>query len=447
MLSRELDYSAVFVVNNGQEKKAIITEYPDASIYVASEYIDENLASLTYENFIGFEKKYSIRSLWNLILSDRFLIDCPHKYVVRIGAGYLSFFEMVFKNEKPNIFFNEPIAVYSSYAAYYVGLAWNVKYLSPMTSRTHDATHHYFLSDPYQLNINFNSKYTQSLASPEYYTQAEKYLQDFEKKSLKPELMVFTGRKPKLPLSSIRALFSFFRGVIKPKEKYDYINRNNYKRQFDSLIFYCRYQLIKRYFTVKEPDLNRKYVFVPLHYQPEASTLVCAPKYEKQLFLVDSLAKSVPADTILYVKEHYALLGHKRVSFYKELTKYPNVCLINPWVDSHVLIKNSEAVVVLTGTAGFESVLYRKPVILLGRIFYENAPGVVTLDDIYGAYSQALAKWKRPSRDEVIAYLAECFRTMYEGCVYTIVPSTLQPENINKVASSILEQINRMNTK
>ena len=32
-------------------------------------------------------------------------------------------------------------------------------------------------------------------------------------------------------------------------------------------------------------NYNRKYVYFPLHYQPEASTIVCAAKYEKQLII------------------------------------------------------------------------------------------------------------------------------------------------------------------
>ena len=209
------------------------------------------------------------------------------------------------------------------------------------------------------------------------------------------------------------------------------------------MVFFFRYQIIKRFFKKGLPDFERKYVFVPLHYQPEASTLVCAAKYEKQLFLIDSLSKSIPSDTLVYVKEHYALLGHKKIRFYEDLSKYPNVVLIDPWIDSHELIKKSEAVVALTSTAGFEAILYRKPVFVLGRIFYENAPGVIRLDDIYGEYNKKLSEWKRPSLEQVVLYLAECFRTMYEGCVYTVVPKTFNVENIKMVAGSILNQFKK----
>ena len=85
-------------------------------------------------------------------------------------------------------------------------------------------------------------------------------------------------------------------------------------------------------------------------------------KYEKQLFFIDSWAKSLPADTVLYVKEHYAFLGNRDPHFYEELKQYPNVVIVDPWESSRKLIENAVAVTTLTGTAGWEAMLLRKPV-------------------------------------------------------------------------------------
>ena len=158
-----------------------------------------------------------------------------------------------------------------------------------------------------------------------------------------------------------------------------------------------------------------KYVLFPLHFQPEASTIVCAEKYEKQLFFIDSWAKSLPADTKLYVKEHYAVLGHRDISFYKELKKYPNVRLINPWTDTQDLIKHAQAVTTLTGTAGWEAMLHKKPVFIGGNIFFDSAPGVIKLEDVFGNYITALKNWKQPSDHEIIQYLCAYHRVIYKG--------------------------------
>ena len=61
------------------------------------------------------------------------------------------------------------------------------------------------------------------------------------------------------------------------------------------------------------------------------------------MFFIDSIVKNLPADTLLYVKEHYAFLGSRHLNFYKEINKnYPNVVLIDPFISSRDLILESE---------------------------------------------------------------------------------------------------------
>ena len=177
--------------------------------------------------------------------------------------------------------------------------------------------------------------------------------------------------------------------------------------------FYLRYNYCKRFY--QKADYKKKYIYYPLHFQPEASTLVCAEKYEKQLFFIDSWAKSLPADTVLYVKEHYAVLGHRSISFYKELKKYPNVVLIDPWESSRKLMQNAVAVTTLTGTAGWEAMLLQKPVFIGGNIFFENAPGVIKVDDMFENYLPKMKTWKKPSDEAVIKYLCAYFRVIKPG--------------------------------
>lgn len=188
----------------------------------------------------------------------------------------------------------------------------------------------------------------------------------------------------------------------------------NYKHVLDEEIFYFRYKKSKKFYN--KADKTKKYVYFPLHYQPESSTLVCASKYEKQLFFIDSWAKSLPSDTVLYVKEHYTLLGNRELSFYKEIQKYPNVILIDPLEDSRQLILGAVAVTTLTGTAGFEAMLLGKPVIICGNVFYENAPGVIKIDDIFQQYLPIMQNWKKPQRSDIIKYLCEYFRCLQNGC-------------------------------
>jgi capsule polysaccharide modification protein KpsS len=217
-----------------------------------------------------------------------------------------------------------------------------------------------------------------------------------------------------------------------------------YKNIFNPLKYFIRYQMSKKYFS--KPDYSLKYFYFPLHLQPEASTIVCAQKYENQLFFIDSLVKSIPADTIIYVKEHYAGLGSRKLEFYKNLSKYPNILLIDPLVDTYKLIQNSIGVLTLTGTAGWEAMLLRKPVFIAGNIYFDNAPGIIKVKEIYDNFLPMLKNWKQPSKDEIIKYLCEYFSHTFKGDVNSGNLNNkhcFNQDNINEVAKSLFLRFNK----
>lgn len=438
------DIEALFVTNDQYESQYIKNKIPHSEVNDISSFIRQHREQLNFEKFQYFEKKYKCAPLWKFIYTDRFLINKSYDYCIKITTGLFMFFENIFENNNIDYYYDETIATLQSYIAYLVANGNRVKYISQMTARGKDSTHHYFVNDPFQYNMNFASNYEEKIYNNEIVLEANKYLEEFESQNLKPVNMIYTGLKPKLRKGFLRLPINWFKNIINPKynDEFSYMYYKRYKNTFDPLIFYVRYYLSKKYYS--EPDYSKKFVYFPLHYQPEASTIVCAQKYEKQLFFIDSWAKSLPADTVLFVKEHYALLGNRSRDFYKELRKYPNVMLIDPWIDSFDLIKKSVAVTTLTGTAGWEAMLLRKPVFLAGKILFDNAPGIIKVDEIYDHYINLLKKWSQPKREDIIKYLCEYFSTLSEGNVYAASSDCYSIENINKVSISLLNQINIM---
>jgi len=428
----------IFITNDKFESSYVSEQVPDSIVYDVASYMESIWGKLDQVTLSDIEKEYDCAPIWKYIYTDRFLIHRDYSYCVKTTAGLFKFFEYVFTIEKVDFYYDETIATLQSYVAYLVGKKLKVQYVSQMVARGKDATHHYFLIDPFQLNAYFERSKEKN---QKYLVEAQSFLSEFEHKCPKPSNMIFTGKLPKLSLSYIvlPLYYLYYRFLSKYNNKYSYMYYKGYNRVFDGLKFYIRYKISKK--NYKNPDFSKKYIYFPLHYQPEASTIVCAQKYEKQLFYIDSWAKSLPADTMLYVKEHYAVLGHRELSFYKELKKYPNVVLIDPLVDTFSLIKNSVAVTTLTGTAGWEAMLLRKPVFLGGRIFYEDAPGVIRVDDIYGNYLSLLNSWKQPSREDVIEYLARYLSTLRKGWVYAASSSVYEGDNMHNVAVSLVEYL------
>ncbi len=428
----------VFIVTDNKEAEKVKKTYPEAITYETSRYISDHWNEFNYVKFCEYEKKYDCAPLWKYVYTDRYLIYRDFDYVVRITVGLFSFFEYVFSKHNINIYYSETIATLQCYVAYLVGKKTGAKYYAQTSARGFSATMQYVMNDPYQSIYMMNNDYNHDIYTEEELRRAKDFLDEFLKIDQVPVYMISDGQKPRFKFSYLALPFLRFvrRFNKRNNNPCSYMYYESYKHITDPIKFFFRYHYCRHYYT--KADISKKYVLFPLHYQPEASTIVCAQKYEKQLFFIDSLAKSLPADTVLYVKEHYAFLGHRDVSFYKELQKYPNVFLIDPWEKTRELIKHAEAITTLTGTAGWEAMLFRKPVIVGGNIFYENAPGVIKVEDIFDNYIKIITSWKKPTEEELLRYLCSYIRALSPGRNWFADSD----DNITKVVDGLMAAVN-----
>lgn len=133
-----------------------------------------------------------------------------------------------------------------------------------------------------------------------------------------------------------------------------------------------RYRLWRGYNDLYDeirPDKDN-FVFYPLHYEPELAILLLSPFYFNQIELIRYIARSLPLDYKLYVKEHPAMYSKRARSYYQELKKIPNVVLVDTNIKSSELVNRAKVVTTITGTAGWEASLLGKPVITFGEVFY-----------------------------------------------------------------------------
>jgi hypothetical protein len=114
-----------------------------------------------------------------------------------------------------------------------------------------------------------------------------------------------------------------------------------------------------------------KSVFFALHFQPEQSTLVGGIYYANQVSLIESLAKSLPLDYTLVIKEHPAGRGARPAWQYRHLASFPNVIFCD--APSKSIAAQVAAVVTINGTIGLEAMALDKPTIVLGRSFFDYA--------------------------------------------------------------------------
>lgn len=130
------------------------------------------------------------------------------------------------------------------------------------------------------------------------------------------------------------------------------------------------------------PDWREPFVYYPLHYEPELAILLLSPFYFDQVELIKYIARSVPLNYKIYVKEHPAMVSKRARSYYRKLAKIPNVKLIHHKTPSADLIRHAALTATITGTAGWEASLLGKPVITFGDVFYNALPFVKRVHNI-----------------------------------------------------------------
>ncbi len=141
----------------------------------------------------------------------------------------------------------------------------------------------------------------------------------------------------------------------------------------------------KEYIDVQSRvDLNKKFIYAALHYQPEAATAPLGGVFVDQLLAIKTLACSLPEDWIIYVKEHpvqWLANGLNYTTFrypgyYSAIAAVKNVKIIPLETPAQEMIDNCQAVATITGTVGREALMRLKPVIIFGYPNYRDCPGV-----------------------------------------------------------------------
>ena len=250
---------------------------------------------------------------------------------------------------------------------------------------------------------------------PKKLKDAEKYINEFREKNFEPEYMINVNSEfelKKLSIEFFKILFYLPSILIRKLSCRVFFENLNYVK-FRQKIFYFKSLVFKSLkilrFKPDKPDFEKNYVYYPLHVDPEASTMVLSPLYTNQLFVIETLLKTIPNDHFLYVKEHKPMIGIRHKSFYKKIKKFPRVRLISPFNDQFELIKNSKFVTTITGTVGLEALLLKVPVILFGSANYETIKeGIIKVTDI-NLLEKQIESFKMDNKkleEQLIKYIA-----------------------------------------
>ena len=381
---------------------------------------------------------------------DRYSYGNYRKIYEEIMLAYIEFFDNIFRKEKIGFIISEPVAGTFSFLAHLIGKLYNVYYRGIESARfpnRFDILKNIYGHNQQRAELFEKGTHTLNQDSLNYLSKLD---------IMQPDYVKGQDRLPPLITKKmIRKAISYIRCNIK-YYKYNRIDPAGGGISFSTQLHFAkkRIQRIFDWYITKSKGLYERpdteseqgYFLFPLQYQPEASTLILAPNFCNQYEVIRNIAISLPIGIKLYVKEHKTFLGTRGPNFYKKILAFPNVELVDPFMNTVKLIRNSLRVITITSTVGYEALLLNKPVICLGNVFYDFHPlcfKVTTypklkevLRSIVDGKIEVDPSW--PSR-----FLYAYHETTWSGTFNYMDPNSFLPENIEKISKGLKSTLSR----
>ncbi len=129
-------------------------------------------------------------------------------------------------------------------------------------------------------------------------------------------------------------------------------------------------------------DRDQRYIYYPLHFTDDAQVRLKYPEGYNQYELIRNIARNIPVNLKLLVKEHPAYIGNYSIKELHDLSRLPNIVVIDPRVSSKDIFSYSDYVITINSTVGYEALFHDKIVITMGKSFYDDFPGVINIEDV-----------------------------------------------------------------
>ena len=351
--------------------------YPDC--YIKKSNFDIN-------NLKKIEDKFGL-NIWLNVFSDRsfnkFWTDF-HKFtreeILVIIENSLLFFNDILEKEKPKmILMQTPGENVSNVLLYEIAKKRDIQTFMPMDIHYKNYIHisssnknSEISSKMKKIEDNFDESlptYDKEFIKKQNYTDVLKTISSFD-----PSIKSFSQKINHYIKRLSNNLEPIYLNVGKTKIR---LIQNRLHNSFE---IKKREQFLDNY--AKKTLENEKFLYFPLQSEPEASILMNAPFYSNQINLIETIAKSIPINYVLYVKEHplQKIKLWRSIEDYKKIRNIPNVRFLHPSVNAQEVLEKSQGVIAISGATGFEALFYHKPVILFGDEYYDELSMVTKIE-------------------------------------------------------------------
>lgn len=371
--------------------------------YLTFDKLVENSEVLTDEEIYEFELEHSF-SFNDLILKDKLFRDKNKENQRILYFKYLKSLALFIQEKSIDTIVCSCISDGITYGTFKLAQSLNIPFLYPMVARVSE---HLYLADsllsgPVKLKKEGLSK-----------SEIEKIVDDTFQNRIQPSYANFSYLmiKKGIRLSHFITLFKLISLKFKRKSKHLAISdgvMESIKNFFKRKLSFKELKKVIAYSDIRDLK-DTKFIYWPLHFHPEAGTIILGRWFHNQYEILKSLSRVIPSELKILVKEHRGSTGRRPLGFYNEIASLPGVEFVDHSIDTFDLILQSRGVAVITGTAGLEALALNQNVMTFGDVHYNQISSVVKAIDLSNLRNSVklLIEGNGHDREEVISFFSD----------------------------------------
>ncbi|PHO10271.1 hypothetical protein CPG37_04290 [Malaciobacter canalis] len=332
-----------------------ISEYKNANLYIdIKKYSISDLTSYDWENI---EKALDINEV---ILKDRLLRNIEYIQAKELVLVVSKYFIELFKNKKYNNLIIYPVDNYVTDIMCKIARYYDIKV---------NGISNFFIQGYKRVTVYGEYTNVREVSENEVnkiydllIKQFKSYMASSFQKALKNSILYYFKFK-------IRYLYFYiFKYKILNQLEYDYIS-TPYSATVDKLNKFFPF----RYFINQVDNINKKSIYIPMHYHPEA-TIEHWSDSLKNADYITSLIESVRYFSDngweVYLKEHPAMCFRQDLKLYKSLKNIENTYILNPFLETSKIMEKFDSFLIWTGSTGLEALINGKTVYFASSNYY-----------------------------------------------------------------------------
>ena len=380
-------YAIIDVQNNPKEFFENQTLVSFKKIWFYHDYVNALTIKKT-ELINSFQKKYNIPAM-DIAKNDRIFMkkynvfhEFSNEEITEIVANECQLFETVLDEVNPDFFLSLETAFRPHHFFYLLCKTKNIKILMLNSANWGD---YCYISKDYHKLENFKEKFIQTNTEKTSFVEQQKRVLEMK---LSNKTKTFFKNQQKSSNSKFSAAFYYlFKSDNKTqKTHYTHYGRTKFKVLFNEILINFKRKNRKKFIdenlSYKIPN-NQNLIFFALQQEPERTLLISAPDYIDQVENVNFIAKSIPKNYHLVVKEHPTqgppTRDWRKKSDYQKMMNNPNVTIIHPSVPADKIIEKSKLVISISGTLALETAFYGIPSITFADNDYPLIPSISKL--------------------------------------------------------------------